>query len=90
MTDFYHAELQPWVHYVPVRMDLGDLPEKLKWADSNPDEAEKIARAGSDFMVAMREPAMVEHLLNKYVRDATAGVVWNYRHANGVGRCTTR
>lgn len=24
--------VRPWVHYVPLKMDLSDLAEKLEWA----------------------------------------------------------
>uniref|UniRef100_A0A7S0SIL4 Glycosyl transferase CAP10 domain-containing protein n=1 Tax=Mantoniella antarctica TaxID=81844 RepID=A0A7S0SIL4_9CHLO len=79
MIDFLLPdELQPYVHYVPVREDLADLTEKLAWAEANPIEAEKISRAGTAFVVKL--PQMVERLLNKYVRDRTGAVMERYRH----------
>ena len=32
-TGFVPAK--PWVHYIPVKMDLTDLQEKIKWAKEN-------------------------------------------------------
>ena len=32
-TGFIPAK--PWIHYVPARMDLTDLEEKIKWAKEN-------------------------------------------------------
>ena len=26
---------KPWVHYIPVKMDLSDLEEKIEWAREN-------------------------------------------------------
>lgn len=42
LWDHATCQLVPWVHYVPVRRDLGDLVEKIKWADDHPDEVQKI------------------------------------------------
>lgn len=30
--DFVTEQIKPWEHYIPVRMDLEDLEEKLQWA----------------------------------------------------------
>ena len=34
---FYH-HLEPWVHYVPLKRDLGDIVEKLQWALDHDDQ----------------------------------------------------
>ncbi|KAM8854635.1 protein O-glucosyltransferase 2 isoform 2-T2 [Spinachia spinachia] len=47
--EHFYNELRPWEHYVPVRADLGDLLEKIKWARDHDEEANKIARAGQQF-----------------------------------------
>ena len=41
--------LRAWEHYLPVREDLLDLPEKLAWARKHPEKAERIAFAGLRF-----------------------------------------
>ena len=46
--DDYHDRMVPWEHYVPVKMDLSDLKEKFDWAEANPEEAQAIARAGTE------------------------------------------
>ena len=46
------ALLEPWVHYVPVRYDLGDVVERLLWLREHDDEARLIARNAKAF--AMR------------------------------------
>lgn len=30
--EHFYNELQPWKHYIPVKSNLSDLLEKLKWA----------------------------------------------------------
>ena len=34
----------PWTHYIPVRMDLTDLEERIKWARENDDKLEQIGK----------------------------------------------
>ena len=53
MRDWFYGELQPWVHYVPIRIDLDDLSDKYVWAETNPIEAETIARNGREFVLEM-------------------------------------
>lgn len=31
-VEYFHAELKPWVHYIPVRYDLSDLNAQAAWA----------------------------------------------------------
>lgn len=40
--DSITARLEPWIHYVPVQRDFSDLREKIEWADTHPQEVEKI------------------------------------------------
>jgi Glycosyl transferase family 90 len=46
--DWWHDELRPWQHYVPVRSDLRDLRERYDWAETHPQLAYDIVRAGRD------------------------------------------
>ncbi|KAI8616439.1 glycosyl transferase family 90-domain-containing protein [Chytriomyces sp. MP71] len=41
--DFYNWRLVPWVHYVPVRLDLSDLEEKVQWLMEHDEEAREIS-----------------------------------------------
>ncbi|CAD7681036.1 unnamed protein product [Nyctereutes procyonoides] len=47
--EHFYNELQPWTHYIPVKSNLSDLLEKLKWAKDHDKEAKKIAKAGQEF-----------------------------------------
>ena len=42
--------LKPYVHYIPVEMDLSDLGDKVQWAIKNDKLARKIAENGRDFV----------------------------------------
>ncbi|CAL1132666.1 unnamed protein product, partial [Cladocopium goreaui] len=41
------AALRPWEHYLPLRMDLADLSQRLRWLDAHPEEAERIAETAA-------------------------------------------
>lgn len=36
--EHFYNELRPWEHYLPIRADLGDLLEKIRWARSHDEE----------------------------------------------------
>ena len=47
--EFFYKELQPNVHYVPVKRDLSDLVEKINWAKENDKQMREISLAGRRF-----------------------------------------
>ncbi|KAJ3295306.1 Glycosyltransferase Family 90 domain containing protein [Rhizoclosmatium sp. JEL0117] len=49
-TDWYMWMLEPWVHYIPVRMDLTDLEEKLRWAKDHEKEVKEIVKRAQTFI----------------------------------------
>ncbi|KAN0101620.1 Glycosyl transferase family 90 domain containing protein [Hyaloscypha variabilis] len=49
--EFYFCKLQPFVHYVPVNADLGDLASKINWLKANPELSALIGQAGQAFAV---------------------------------------
>jgi hypothetical protein len=40
---WYHADWRPYIHYIPVKMDLEDLIDKLEWAKKHDKQAKRIA-----------------------------------------------
>ncbi len=46
LYEFWEWGLKPWVHFIPVRRDLSDLPQLLQWAQQHDSDAKKIADAG--------------------------------------------
>ena len=57
---FFYNELSPWKHYVPVKSDLSDLPEKILWAKTHDEEAKLIADNAREFALTHIMP---EHIL---------------------------
>jgi hypothetical protein len=41
---WYTNLLKPFVHYIPVKSDLSDLIERIKWCKENDDKCKEIAR----------------------------------------------
>lgn len=36
--EHFYADLEPWVHYIPIRRDLSDVLEKINWAREHDSE----------------------------------------------------
>lgn len=48
--EHFYNDLIPNFHFVPVKKDLSDLVDKLKWAIHNDDKAKEIAKNGQNFV----------------------------------------
>ncbi|KAJ6574546.1 glycosyl transferase family 90-domain-containing protein [Mycena capillaripes] len=48
-SEFFTPWLIPYEHFIPVRLDLADLPAKIEWARANDGEARRIQEAGRVF-----------------------------------------
>lgn len=44
-------KLVPYVHYIPIREDLSDLPSQLEWAMQHDVECQKISRYATQYMM---------------------------------------
>lgn len=42
--EHFYGQLRPYEHYVPVKRDLSDLVDQVKWALDHDEEAHYIAR----------------------------------------------
>ena len=63
-VEFFHADLVPFEHFVPVREDLSDLLEHIAWVRDNPTDAQRIADNALSFALdAFSEPRLLERVL---------------------------
>ena len=46
-SEWFDERLAPWVHYLPVDFDLGNLDALLAWAVSHDREAQAMAEAAA-------------------------------------------
>lgn len=60
--DWATWDLEPWVHFIPVKRDVSDLIEMIQWADDHPDECKKIVESAFMFM---KERLTVENIFKK-------------------------
>jgi len=42
--------LKPFVHYIPLKSDMSNVEEMIRWAESNPEEAQRIAQRSTLFI----------------------------------------
>jgi len=72
---FHSWMCEPWMkagqHYVEVKRDFSDLPEKLKWCIEHDDECQYIAEEGKKFMIQFMNPVAEEYLERKLANYAT-------------------
>lgn len=47
--EHFYEDMEPKVHYIPVKADLSDLVDKINWARENDDKAREIAENGQKF-----------------------------------------
>ena len=63
--------LEPWVHYVPLNDDFGDVEEKYNWCLNNLDKCNEIAQNGkkyiSHFFDEENENLITQAVIKKYM-----------------------
>mmetsp|Transcript_27403 Transcript_27403/g.78971 ORF Transcript_27403/g.78971 Transcript_27403/m.78971 type:complete len:229 (+) Transcript_27403:681-1367(+) len=78
MKDWFYDELNAWEHYVPIRMDLSDLPEKYVWAEQHPLEAQTIAENGRNFVRTMAMEGWKKETYQKLFVNKLGEIVKSY------------
>lgn len=48
-VQWFYKALEPYVHYIPVHHDFGDLIEKMRWAESHDKEVRAISKNAQKF-----------------------------------------
>lgn len=66
---WFRSMLKPMVHYVPVKKDLSDLVEKIKWCRTNDRECKKIARRAKKFYMTYLQKDGVLDYMQKLIVD---------------------
>ena len=61
--EHFYKDLKPWQHFIPVKKDLSDLLERIKWAKDNDAEVRKIAENARNFVI---ENLLPDHVLCYY------------------------
>jgi len=65
--EFFHNDLQPYVHYIPVRMDLSDLLDQVTWMKNNPQQCRDIAQHAFEYATAhFTEDRLLDRVYSVY------------------------
>ena len=67
------------VSYVPVKQDLSNLRERYHWTKSHPEEARKIAEAGTRFARWMGTPHGFARLHHEHIVEPLGNVIGAYK-----------
>lgn len=70
-VEYWHENMQPWVHYVPVKADLSDLLENHARLEADPALYESIGRNARQFAA--------KNLTINALLEASAKALWNVR-----------
>lgn len=49
-TQWFYPGLKPYKHYIPLKENIEDIFEKLKWAKNNQEKVEEIAKESTNFV----------------------------------------
>lgn len=66
-------------YQLPISPDLSDLKEKYDWAESNPDQAKKIADQGTDFMRYLGTPEGFGQLIEEEFTEPLRKIIEAYQ-----------
>lgn len=64
---WYYDRLKPWVNFVPISHDLGDLDEIVLWLRAHPDQAEVIGRNAQELSRTLTLQQALEDALPQIV-----------------------
>ena len=68
-TSWVDHMIQHKVHYVPVKADLSDLLDVIRWCKKNDDKCQEIARNGMEFARSI--------LSKKYIQSYLQNMMWS-------------
>ena len=69
VVEWFEPLLQPWVHYVPVSSDLGNLSDAVRWVRANGGAARRMADAGAKLV----DEALSARAMERYMRALLRG-----------------
>ena len=78
MKDWFYDEIKPWVHYIPIEWDLGDLRQKYEWAEANPEECQAISQRATDFFLDFRRRENIQDLYHRLFQKYLGSLVDAY------------
>ncbi|KAI2509396.1 Glycosyl transferase family 90 [Fragilaria crotonensis] len=63
--DWFYDLMRPWVHYIPVQTDLGDLRARYQWAKNHPAQVREIAERSTELGDYLLSPEYLNHVYQR-------------------------
>jgi len=77
--DYFHDDLKPWIHYIPINEDLSNLRKMFDWAEEHSEAARKISEAGIEYVKNQARPEVMKAKYEKYFFHTLQGVIDAYQ-----------
>lgn len=78
MKDWFHDEMEPYKHYIPVSTNLDNLTKAFEWAESHQGEVQKIAKEATKLARYLQEGEYLDELYDKLYVKYLGNVVHAY------------
>lgn len=76
---WYSDMLQPYIHYVPIKEDLSDIYEKIKWCKNNDKKCKQISENAKNFAkIKLSREGILDYLQKVFVE--TKKKIGNYKY----------
>jgi hypothetical protein len=78
---WYSNLLKPYVHYIPIKKDLSDLVEKIKWCRKNDDQCKNIAQNAKIFYDKyIQKDGILDYLQKTLIdiKNETGSYIYNF------------
>mmetsp|Transcript_34011 Transcript_34011/g.64746 ORF Transcript_34011/g.64746 Transcript_34011/m.64746 type:complete len:132 (-) Transcript_34011:111-506(-) len=81
--DYFHDDLIPWIHYIPVNEDLSNLREMYDWAEANSAKAKKISDAATEYVKHAATDHVMKVSYERYFVHSLERVLYAYQPMEG-------
>jgi hypothetical protein len=73
---FMESQLQPFVHYLPLKDDFSDLEQQIEWAQKNPLRCEEIIRHANAYARSFLDEKKQKHQLVQVLSEYLDTYIW--------------
>jgi Glycosyl transferase family 90 len=80
--DWFYDLMQPYVHYIPVDVDLKSLRAQYDWAEENPEKVKRIAENANKFAEYLLSSEYMESIYQELFVDYFGKLIQAYEHQN--------
>jgi len=78
-TEFFYGEMKPWVHFIPLSVDLKKVEELLEFARENDEIAQQIMNRGHNFIIKHLRMTDIENYWLKTLKRYASLLKWEVK-----------